>query len=96
MSNIRLTWTDNSTGETGFSIERSSDGVSYSEIAVKGANVTSHTDYGLSAGTYYYRLRAFKGGHYSAYSSVASVTVSSTIDSTTITIDTTLITIDAG
>lgn len=76
-SQINLAWTDNSTDETYFYIERKigSAGV-YSQIALVGANTTSYASTGLSVNTtYYYRVRAYsaKAG-YSTYSNAASAT----------------------
>jgi len=74
-SAIRLTWTDNSGNETGFEIERSSDGVNFAPHATAGANATSFDDTGLAASTtYYYRVNATNGGGDSGYSNVASTT----------------------
>lgn len=80
-SQINLSWTDNST-ETGFRIERSgSSGGPYSEITTVGANVTTYSNTGLSAGTtYYYRVRAYNNGN-SLYSNVASATTFALLDS---------------
>ena len=60
---MRLTWTDKSATETGFTIERSPlTNTNFTEIATVGANTTSFTDTGLSrATTYYYRVRAYNG-----------------------------------
>ncbi len=73
-SNIALSWTDNaSTTETGFSIERSLDGSSWSALASTTKGVISYYDTGLTASTtYYYRVRAFDFGGYSAFSGTAS------------------------
>jgi hypothetical protein len=72
-SQINLSWTDNATDETGFRIERSADGVGFSEIATVGANVTSYSSAGLNAGTWYwYRVRAYNGAGNSAYTNTAS------------------------
>jgi hypothetical protein len=58
-SSVRLNWTDNSTTETGFKVERSLDGVTYTTIATTAANATTFTDTGLAAvTTYYYRVSA--------------------------------------
>ncbi len=78
-SRIDLVWQDTSTNETGFKIERSTDGVNFTQIALIGANLTNYSDTtGLSAGTkYFYRLRATNAGGDSAYSSVASATTAS-------------------
>jgi hypothetical protein len=73
---IDLTWVDNSTGETGYKVERSLTGVgAWSEIATPAANATGYSDTGLSGNTtYYYRVRANNGGTNGAYSSNASAT----------------------
>jgi hypothetical protein len=52
-----LSWNDNSTGESGFDIERSLDNVVYSYIGSVGANVTVYNN-PVSANTYYYRVYA--------------------------------------
>ena len=74
-SQIGLSWTDNANNETGFQIQRSNNGVSFTLIASVGANVTAYTNNGLTAGTtYYYRVRAFNASGNSAVSNVASAT----------------------
>ncbi|MBM4146082.1 MAG: hypothetical protein FJ240_07380 [Nitrospira sp.] len=68
-TDIILAWTDNSTGESGFKIERKESGGQFEEIASVNANQTGYTDKGLKAGkTYSYRVRAFNTVAYSAYS----------------------------
>lgn len=72
---INLTWTDNSSNETGFNIERSADGMHFMPIASVGANVVTYSDNGLIASTiYYYRLNAFNAGSNSSSSNIASAT----------------------
>ncbi|MBN1670820.1 MAG: CotH kinase family protein, partial [Kiritimatiellae bacterium] len=75
-TSIRLTWTDNSSNETQFKVERSTTGTSgWVQIATPGANTTTYTDSGLSAATkYYYRVRASNSAGNSGYSNVASAT----------------------
>ena len=74
-SQIALSWTDNANNETGFQIQRSTNGVNFTLIATLGANVTTYTDNGLTAATtYYYRVRAFNASGNSAASNVASAT----------------------
>jgi hypothetical protein len=53
-----LNWTDNSTNEDGFRIERTPGGIeSYAEIATIRRNGIHHADLGLAAGTCYsYRV----------------------------------------
>lgn len=58
---INITWVDNSTDELGFKIERSEDGVTWGQIAIVGAGVTTYDDVGLEPNnTYWYRVRAYK------------------------------------
>ena len=72
---IDLSWSDNSAGESGFKIERSTNGKSYSQFAIVGTNVTTVSDTGLRSGRkYYYRVRAYSGATNSAYSNIASMT----------------------
>jgi hypothetical protein len=73
---IALSWTDNSTSETEFRVERKTGaGGSYAQIAVVGANTTSYTDSGLGNGTtFFYRVRACNAAGCSAYSNEASAT----------------------
>jgi len=72
---IDLTWSDNSSAETGFRIYRSGNGVRFSKVATVGAGVTSYTNTRLRRGkTYYYRVRAYSGTTSTAYSNTASAT----------------------
>lgn len=74
-SQINLAWTDNANNETGFRIERSLNGSSFTEITTVGANVTTFNNTGLAASTaYFYRVRATNSGGNSAYSNTASAT----------------------
>jgi rhamnogalacturonan endolyase len=74
-SRIDLAWTDTATNETSFLIERSLNGVDFSQVASVGADVASYADVGLLGDTlYYYRLRASNAGGASDYSNVASDT----------------------
>ena len=71
---ITLTWTDNSSDEDGFSIERSMAMDSgFAEVGTVTANTTTYVDMDVDAGTdYYYRVRASRGTDYSDYSGVVS------------------------
>lgn len=73
---IDLTWSDDSTGEDGFSIERKTGiGGTYAEITTVAANAEAYSDTTVAENTtYYYRIRAFVGAVYSGYSNVASET----------------------
>jgi hypothetical protein len=74
-TSVQLTWTDNSSSESGFRIERSTDGVNFIFVGTVGANVTSWTNLYLTSGTtYHYRVRAYEGTVNGGYSNVAAVT----------------------
>ena len=73
---INLAWTDNSSNESGFKIERSpfSPG-SWTQIATVGAGVQTYPNTGLASGTaYYYRVRAWNASGDSVYSNEAHAT----------------------
>jgi hypothetical protein len=70
---VELSWTDNSNIESGYKIERSVDGTSWSEIDSVGASVTTYIDDNLEDNfMYYYRVRAYYSISYSTYSNIAS------------------------
>ena len=72
---INLSWTDNSTNETGFSIERKTGTGSFAEIATVGADVTTYSNTGLAEQTTYtYRVSSYNAAGNSAYSNEASAT----------------------
>ena len=75
---VNLTWTDNSTNETGFEVKRATDSGFTQNVAwIGGINGTSYSNGGLSAGTtYYFKVRAEGTAGKSAYSSSVSVTTS--------------------
>jgi len=84
-SSISLSWTDNSSNEDNFELQRSlSAGTGFSTIATLAANTTAYADNGLSANTtYYYRVRATNVNGASTYSNELSV---STLANSTTTI----------
>lgn len=77
-SQIDLSWTDNSSNETGFKIERKTgSGGTYVQIDTVDAGVISYSSTGLTASTtYYYRVRAYNSDGDSNYSSAANATTS--------------------
>ncbi|MCD2449904.1 M12 family metallo-peptidase [Methylicorpusculum oleiharenae] len=82
---ISISWADNSGNETGFRLERSMDGVNWTEFAVVGVNVRSFTDAGLVANTtYQYRIRAYNSNGTSSYSNIGSATTKAAVTQTCI------------
>ncbi|MEK7560863.1 MAG: fibronectin type III domain-containing protein [Patescibacteria group bacterium] len=74
-TSVNLQWTDNSTNEDGFGIERGTDGMNFSEVASTTLGVNFYTDGPLASGTYYYRTRAFNIIGNSGYSNTATATI---------------------
>jgi uncharacterized protein DUF4214 len=70
---LGLTWVDNSGGQSGFSIERSTSAAGqFAEIATTGPGVTAYTDTTAADQTSFcYRVRAIGAQGFSAYSNVA-------------------------
>jgi hypothetical protein len=72
-NSLVLAWLDNATTETGYRVERSPNGSSFSQIAQLGAGTTSYVDSGLASGTtFYYRVSAYNSAGSSGYSNVAA------------------------
>jgi plastocyanin len=75
---VMLTWTDSS-GETGYRIERKTLGGSFQEVATAPANSTSAIVGGLEEATLYtFRIRAENGAGVSGYSNEASAATTAT------------------
>ena len=73
---INLSWVDTSDNETGFEIQRSADGSTWSGVLYTTAvNVTAYSDTTVAAGeTWYYRVRAINASGNSSYASTANAT----------------------
>ncbi len=79
---VELNWTDNTSNEAGFIIERSVNGSAFAELGSaapsNGDSSALLTDSGLSGGTdYSYRIYAFKGEDSTVYSNIASAATGS-------------------
>ncbi|QLE86406.1 hypothetical protein FLM48_15790 [Shewanella sp. Scap07] len=71
---INLTWSDNSTNEDNFVIQRSTGGSPWATIASPTANTSSYTDSGLSANTtYHYTMYAENSSNQSGWSNTTTV-----------------------
>jgi len=76
LSAVQLGWTDNAGNETGFAVERSTNGGAWTQLSTAGANATAWADTVIQGNTYGYRVRALNGTTASAYSNVASTAAS--------------------
>jgi hypothetical protein len=78
---VTLQWTDNSSNEDGFSMQRApkvsgNTPGTFTTIAQVGANTTTYTDVLAAGGVYYYRVQAFtNAGRTSPYSNTVKVRV---------------------
>ncbi len=74
---INLSWTDASTNETGFKVERSASASGpFTLLTTVGANVTTYNNTGLTASTpYYYRVCATNTAGDSAYATASATTL---------------------
>ena len=71
---LSIGWTDASTNEAGFKVERLS-GTTWTQIGTTGSNVATYTDSGLTCNTAYsYRVRAYSSGGDSVYSNTLVAT----------------------
>ena len=74
-SQINLAWTDTSSNETGFVIDRSNDGTNYTSITTVGTDTESYSDTELAADTtYHYQVAAVNDAGLSTYSDPANAT----------------------
>ncbi len=72
---VNLSWTDASTNEDEFRIERAAAGGSFTELVIVPANFTTYADTTVAAtSSYTYRVRSRNTAGFSAYSNTASVT----------------------
>ena len=82
-SNV-LTWTDTSTNEANFNVERKAEAcagaLAFAPLATVGANIATFTDAVVSEGvTYCYRVNASNPAGISAFSNTAARTVPFTV-----------------
>ncbi len=80
-ASVTLNWRDNSSNEHGFSIERSSDGNRFQEIARVASNVVEFTDEDATEGnTFHYRVRAFNAFGHSGYTNTIKAIIENARD----------------
>ena len=72
---VNLSWIDSAEDESGFKIERSTDGINFSQIGTAPADASGYSDTTAAAETqYWYRVRAYDNAGDSFSSSVATAT----------------------
>jgi hypothetical protein len=71
----RVSWSWNGTGASGFKIQQSPDGESWTKIATVLASVRAWDPGAISPGTYYYRVAAFNAAGESAFVSAPMITI---------------------
>lgn len=76
-NDVVLTWTDNSSNENGFTIQRNG-GSGFERISYVGTGIQTYTDTNLDNGTYSYRVRAYDSDSYSDFSNTIQATVGDT------------------
>jgi hypothetical protein len=73
-STVVLHWFDASVLETGYKVERSTNGLDFTEIAMLGSDATNFVDNDAgSASRYYYRVRAYNSRGNSAFTEIRDV-----------------------
>lgn len=73
-NNVGVNWQDASNNESGFVIERSTDGKTFSQVGQVGANITNFNAGALNGWTrYYFRVKAINSAGMSSYSPVSNV-----------------------
>ncbi len=90
---INLTWTDNSTNETGFKIERRTGASIYAVVGTVNSDVLTFSDIGLTPSTTYtYRVYAYNAvGNSLTYSNEVTLTTSALLALPTLTTSTVLL-----
>jgi Fibronectin type III domain len=75
VNRVHLAWLDPATNETGFKIERSTDGANFTVVATLSANTTAYDDVNLQSSVgYFYRVRSFNDAGNAAASNTAQAT----------------------
>jgi Matrixin len=71
---VKVAWVDNSTNETGFRVERSTDGLNFTIVGQPGTNVRSFLDQSTAFNVQYqYRVRAVNANGVSPASNTATI-----------------------
>lgn len=72
---VTLNWTDNASNEIGYKVQRSLNGIDFTQIQSLGENIATTIDNNVNfATTYYYRVFAYNSEGDSDFSNIAEVT----------------------
>lgn len=74
-STVKLYWSDKSTNELGFIVERKVAGGNFTEVATLPADHAYYVDSGLSSELYYYRVKAFNNTGSSGHTNIVEITL---------------------
>jgi len=79
-SEVDLAWTNNATNGAGYSVEESTNGVTYTQVGTVGANLSTAYIVGLAPSTIYnFRVRAYNAFDGLTYSAYTNPTVAATL-----------------
>ncbi|MBI4712698.1 MAG: fibronectin type III domain-containing protein [Planctomycetes bacterium] len=68
---VTVVWQDNSNNESGYRIERSSDGLNFAMLTMTGPSITTYSNaYLIEGAPYYYRVCAYNSAGRSTYSNI--------------------------
>jgi uncharacterized protein (TIGR02145 family) len=89
-SQVNLSWTDNSSDETGFKIQRKTTGANFADVAGTGKDSTAYSDLNLSPNTTYtYRVYSYNSaGNSLQYSNEVTVTTTASVNLCEVTVGT--------
>jgi len=87
---VNLVWTDNSTNEAGYKVQRKISGGNFADIASTGVDMNTHNDLNLTASTTYtYRVYAYNAaGNSLQYSNEVTVTTTGSVNLCEVTVGT--------
>ncbi len=81
-ADVHLSWTDTTSSESGFVVERAPQGGTFNALKTVSANATSYVDTGSTGGNWLYRVKATAAGGDSSYSNPAAVSIAPAVSST--------------
>ena len=74
-ADVTLSWTDTTSNESGFVVERAPQGGTFTAVSMLGADSTAYVDSGTAGGKWLYRVKASGAGGNSPYSNTVAVSI---------------------